>query len=92
MVKDDEMAKGKGGGAEQSDHYFGNYFLFILFLSQVFTFLIEGVFSYGSVAPGRDFWATNEQKVQHVGTSGNFIFEANHFLSTHPVQKWAVHG
>ena len=38
--------------------------------------------SYGSLAAGRDFWATNVHKVQHVGTSGDFIFQANHFLST----------
>ena len=36
-------------------------------------------YAYGSVAAGRDFWATIVQKVQDVGTSGDFIFQANHF-------------
>jgi hypothetical protein len=47
---------------------------------------------YVSAAAGRDFWVTNEQKVQHVGTSGDFIFYANLFFSTHPVKKWALHS
>ena len=27
---------------------------------------------YGSVAAGQDIWATNIQKVQHIGASGDF--------------------
>ena len=48
--------------------------------------------AYGSVAAGRDFWARNVQKVQHVGTSGDFIFQANHFLSTPTFKTQVVHG
>ena len=44
------------------------------------------------MAAGRDFWATNVQKVQHVGTSGDFIFQPNHFLSTPTFKTRAVHG
>ena len=29
--------------------------------------------TYESVAAGRDFWSANAQKVQHVGTLGEFI-------------------
>ena len=48
--------------------------------------------TYGSVGAGRDFWATNVQKVQHVGTSGDFIFQANHFLSTPTFKTQVVLG
>ena len=44
------------------------------------------------MAAGWDFWATNVQKVQHIGTSGDFIFQANHFLSTPTFKTRVVHG
>ena len=45
-----------------------------------------------SLAAGRDFWAKNDQKVQHIGTSGDFIFQANNFLSTPMFKTWVLHG
>ena len=44
------------------------------------------------MAAGRDFWATNVQKVQHVGTSGDYIFQANNFLSTPTFKTRVVLG
>ena len=45
--------------------------------------------TYGSVAAGWDYWAT---KVQDVGTSCDFIYQANHFLSTPTFKTMVVHG
>ena len=47
---------------------------------------------YVSVAAGRDFWVTNNEKVEHVGTSGDLFVMLIFFSSTHPVKKWALHG
>jgi hypothetical protein len=42
------------------------------------------------VAAGRDFWAMNAQKVQHMGTSGDFILYENLFLSAAAAPKLAL--
>ena len=56
-------------------------------ISQTDIISFRGLLAYGSMAAGRDFWATNVQKVQHVGTSGDFIFQANYFLSTPTIKR-----
>ena len=38
----------------------------------IYIFLSQ--YTYESVAPVRDFWDTNTLKVQHVGTSSDFVF------------------
>ena len=40
--------------------------------------------TYGSLAAGRDFWATSVQKVRHVVASGDFIFGDNLFSQVIP--------
>ena len=47
--------------------------------------------TYGSLAAGRDFWATYAEKVQHVGASGDFVFKLISFCQL-IMPKMALHG